>query len=821
MVGILIDSYLDPGGGLWVLAFVLLALVGWAGPSSVRTVAIIALFLPLGAARRSFQASTYESNSPWQWLDSDHTPCIVEGVIDRAPRLRSQRRIGPASGPADADWQTRLEMSLERIRHRQTFRPFSGRALVTVDGQRDDLQPGDRVRVFGSLSRVEAPTNPGQTDFREFDRRRGIHARLSVRQEEQIEVLDANHFHPGRYVASMARAARERLLQHLDESTGPLAVALVIGQRSFVDPPTRQRLLETGTAHLLSVSGLHLAIIVLIAKGIATLLRLPKAWQLVWILAVSGLYVAITGGRPPVVRAAILVGMVIFALVLRRPSQTLNTLALAALVLIYWNPENVFRVGVQLSFLAVATLVIGTPRRVTAVDRLKEEQSQRFEALIDSSRTRWHSALHLSLRWLGLALWYSSCVTAITTPLVWHQFHVISPISVVTNVVVGPMMFVALAAGVATVVFGGAADWLAVVPAAICHGSLSLIDTSITTAAAFPAGHRWLPSPPTWYVIVFYAGILASFALSAMMRLRWSGVPLLIRSFEIGSWARIAWIMTWMPTAYWLATQPAPLPAGTVEATFVDVGHGTSVVVRCSEDEAWLYDCGRLGNSDGSSRGIEDVLWSMGHTRLEGVFLSHADADHFNALPGILRRFSIGQIITPPGMLDQPGRSLAAVGDAIEQAGIPVLELADGDVMEIPGGVARVLHPPLQRLRGNDNANSLVLQVDGGGVPLLLPGDLESPGTEVMTRQPRMPPGGVLMAPHHGSLTLDAESVLQWSRPREVIVSGGQRARHPEVAEALSVRGSAVHVTADRGAIRVRIDRAGEVELRSWRNSRW
>ena len=837
-VGIAIDSILDPGGGVWVLAFAVLALVSWFGPPPIRTIAVVALFLPLGAVRRSHQESRYESDSPWQWLDAVETPAIVDGVIAGAATLRRQRFVGWGDERAESQWQTQFEMSLERIRDRQVFRSIRGRVVVTIEGRRDELQPGDRVRVFGQLSRLRAPSNPGENDLRAFDRRRGIHARLSVQQEEQVVVLGANRLHPGRVIASMARSARERLLRHLGDTTGPLAVALVIGQRSFVTPAARQRLLETGTAHLLSVSGLHLAIIVLIAKGFGTLLRLPKGWQLVWIVAVSGLYVAITGGRPPVVRAAILVGMLTLAFVLRRPAQTLNTLALAALVLMFWNPENVFSIGVQLSFLAVATLVIGTPHQGSRKDQFEAQQAQRFEALVDSSRQRWRSIARTSGHWLGRAIWYSGCVTAITTPLVWYQFHVVSPISVVTNVIVAPIMFVALAAGVATVVAGWVADPLAIFPAAICHASLSLIDASIEAAASVPGGHHWLPSPPTWFVALFYIGIVASFVIPNAFRWRlptlrkWISTEnistgtistslLSAGNLSAGTITRIVWITVWLPTAWWMATTPTKLPPGTLEATFIDVGHGTSVVIRGSRDEAWLYDCGRLGNTDGSSRGIDETLWSMGLTRIEGVFLSHADADHFNSLPDILRRFRVQQILTPPGMLERPGRSLTAAREAITAAGVPVTELADGDTMEITGETIEVLHPPWQRLLGNDNANSLVLRIDAGGIPLLLPGDLEPPGTEVLIRKPRLPPGGVLMAPHHGSLTMDAESILHWSRPRETIVSGGQRARKPEVSDVLAVTGSGVHVTAEVGAIRVRIDRSGVVEVRSWRDSPW
>ena len=279
--------------------------------------------------------------------------------------------------------------------------------------------------------------------------------------------------------------------------------------------------------------------------------------------------------------------------------------------------------------------------------------------------------------------------------------------------------------------------------------------------------------------------------------------------------------MRWIFAALIAVKTPTHLEDGCLEATFVDVGHGTCVVLRFSEREAWLYDCGRLGNHSGGSRGIDMALWSLGDTDLEGIFLSHADADHFNALPGVLRRFGVSAIITPPGMLDEPETALEVIRQAIDHSGAAVIEMCGSTTMSVGEKTIRVLHPPPERLMASDNANSLVLRIDCGGESMILPGDLEPPGTDLLVHHERPPPGGVLMAPHHGSLQMDAATVLQWARPSQTIVSGGQRARRPEVHEMLSFSGSGVHVTSRVGAIRVRIDREGQIEVRSWAESPW
>ncbi len=256
------------------------------------------------------------------------------------------------------------------------------------------------------------------------------------------------------------------------------------------------------------------------------------------------------------------------------------------------------------------------------------------------------------------------------------------------------------------------------------------------------------------------------------------------------------------------------------------MGHGTCVILRLPPNEIWLYDCGWLGNESYSSTGIDRALWSLGITQLNGIFLSHADSDHFNALPGLLKRFQVNLVITPPGMLDEAEPALIPIQQSLKHYQIDVMEAHQNIDWRKPDKFGQsgyqfpqafqVLHPPIRRLTGSDNANSLVLHLCWGGRSMILPGDLEPPGTAVLVNLPRPNAGSILMAPHHGSLRMNAASVLDWARPRETIVSGGRRASKPEVHEMLSLHGSNVHVTAVVGAIRVQIGKDGEICIKEW-----
>ena len=820
VVGVVLDSICYDGNsavvrsiwGHWWCLTTLLCLVALvqARPAVRRIVAVL-VFLPYAGFLHNHRSVSYDSRSIQTYLSAVEQPTVIRGTLDQPAVLRThETRRTPRNGHR-SPWQTELEIQVAELRVGQRFQACLGRVLIVVEGQCHDLLPGDTIEVYGKLRRFNAPSNPGERDLRPIYRRRDLQARFDVSNPRQLIVMPKtvrwqNRVH--RWIARLAIRGRRELMQHTTDATGPLAVAMVLGQRDYIDRSTRDLLLVTGTAHLLSVSGLHLAIFVVLANYLATILRLPMRLRIGCIIMLCLFYTALTGGRPPVIRAFILVGTFLISVWLRRVSQPINTLSVAAFVLILLNPNHVFSIGVQLSFLAVATLILCGQRSANhqPLDE-SERQEERLSELIDSGRNRIHIFAKQWMHILVQVLWFSASVTLVCLPLVWYQFHVVSPISLIVNVILGPCLFVALAAGILVIVTGMFHDSLAIGPGWICSVTLEWMQWVMSVAARIPYGHAWLPSPPGYWIIAFYVVLAASCLMRPVSR--WH------------AWFRYLWMGIWIPVAYLLATMGRGVPEETLEVTFINVGHGTCVILRMPQDEVWLYDCGRLGNESYSSTGIDTALWSMGVTQLDGIILSHADSDHFNALPGILQRFRVDRVITPPGMLAESEPALIPIQEAIQHFRIDVLEVNRDAIPDGLPEIFRVLHPPLQRLSGSDNANSLVLQINWQGNSVILPGDLEPPGTAMLINMPRPKPGGVLMAPHHGSLRMEAASVLQWARPQKTVVSGGQRTRNPEVREMLSAHGSAVHITAVVGAIRVRIGKHGDVHIQEWSCTGW
>ncbi len=260
-----------------------------------------------------------------------------------------------------------------------------------------------------------------------------------------------------------------------------------------------------------------------------------------------------------------------------------------------------------------------------------------------------------------------------------------------------------------------------------------------TGARHWPGNHTWVSGPANWWLIGFYGAIVC-----------WALVPRVVPPLR---WC-LALAAGW--SALGLTTSLLPWrTSDRLECTFLSVGHGAAVIVELPGGKTLLYDAGRLGSPTLAARAVAGYLWSRGITHLDAVVISHADADHYNAVPALLEQFPVGAVYVSPVMFERAAGGLKALRAAIDKSGAPLREVHGGDRLSGVGDARiEVLHPPRVGVLGSDNANSIVLTVEYQGRRLLLTGDLESPGLEdVIAEEPF--DCDVLLAPHHGSANSD------------------------------------------------------------------
>jgi competence protein ComEC len=228
-----------------------------------------------------------------------------------------------------------------------------------------------------------------------------------------------------------------------------------------------------------------------------------------------------------------------------------------------------------------------------------------------------------------------------------------------------------------------------------------------------------------------------------------------------------------------------------------------------------------MGSPEYATQTIASYLWSRGIMRIDGVVLSHADTDHYDALPGLLDRFRVGAVYVSPVMFDSVGssapRAVTALRESIEKAGVPVREIWSGNRMQFGSDASLwVMHPPQRGVVGDDNANSVTVGVEYAGRRILLPGDLESPGLDdVMAEEPYH--CDILLAPHHGSRRSEPAKFAAWCTPDWVVMSSAANDEIETAADAYKELGARIVATHQLGTIRFDLHSATPMDVVTWR----
>jgi competence protein ComEC len=798
-----IDAWLL-GGGAALIAWLVLRILR---QDRVASWALLSAILALGGAWHHRHWRLYADDAIGRMVREEVRPICVEAIALTSPRFVPAPRPTPLRTIPVGE-QSELVVSLAAVRSGNAWRSASGRAQLEIAGPPPAVRAGDRLRIMALCSRPAAPLNPGEFDFAVYERSRRVGCRLFAESPASIERLAVGgRWLPRRWLADLRAGGVALLGRHIVPERAALAAAVLLGTREQLDAERNQNYLVTGTIHVLSISGLHVGILaavffIALRTGLA-----PPRLTLIATMAITVAYAILTDAQPPVVRAAILVVAACLGLWSGRTAVGFNTLAGAGIFVLALNPSSLFLAGTQLSFLAVATMIAFQPLLAPrpTVDPLDRLIAATRPWPVRAAR---HVGGFLWRIWLtGALIWL------VSTPLGWKQYHLISPVALVLNFLMWLPVSLAMYSGLGTLLLGGTLPLGGRICGVLCDWSLEVLERLIAAGSDWPGNHFWLAAPPGWWIGLLYAVLGMAVAFPALRPGRHWLVALVIM-WTAGA-ALLSDVQLCEQLRAQLSNQARPLTC-----RFVAVGHGVSVLVELPDGKNLLYDCGRLGSPLSGVRPISSVLWSRGIGHLDSVFVSHADADHFNALPGLLERFSVGTIYVSPVMFETLPPAVRELREAIARADVRMEPIHAGQrLASSPDIELEVLHPPRKGVYGSDNANSIVLRIEHRGRRILLTGDLETPGLDDLLAEEPLDCDAVL-APHHGSPRSNPGGFADWSTPEFVVIGGrlglADRRAAESVKHSFRLRGAEVYHTAEDGCISVEISSA-EIAAHSFR----
>lgn len=582
-------------------------------------------------------------------------------------------------------------------------------------------------------------------------------------------------------------ALRGRMGERIDAAFGadaPLVRALLIADTHSIDPGVRDRFAAAGIVHMLSISGLHVAIIAAAMELFFVAVRLPRSGALCATMAVVAAYIALIGAPPPAVRSGVMLGAASVARLTQRPISTWGALALGAAVPL-GHAATVLDLGWQLSVAGMASLIAsGVLARKWIAPRLDG----------------WRAGLAT----VGLA---STVASAVTAPLVAWHFGRVSLIAPITNIVATPIVAL-LQPALFLATLCSFAPEVARFLAGAAHPMLVALNAVADIGASVPLAT--VQVAPT-----LLGALLAGAAMLA----------LLVASVSRHAGPALVTALACFALALWLPL--APHHAEGMELHLIDVGQGDAIALRTPAGRWILVDAGRAwrGGDAGRSTVIPYLRRQGGPLAL--FVLSHPHSDHVGGASSVLRALHPAQYWDGAyaGTSDPYRESLLAA----RAVRVRWHRASPGDTLTVDGVSLRVLAPDSSWMTTLDDPNegSVVVLVQYGAERFLLMGDAER-GEEqwLLSHDSAALHADVLKVGHHGSATSSTGEFVQAVAPRLALVSvgAGNSYGHPSqsVLRSLAQRGAAILRTDRSGTVVVRTDgRSLEIEQNGdrWRLS--
>ncbi len=658
-----------------------------------------------------------------------------------------------ADYPTATDYGCRVEVRiLERGLH--------GRAIYYGDASLMDIEPGARLTapvLVNSAANIRGADVSTHTS-------RGVFLLLYGRGKATVESgrTGALRYFPQR----LSRRAQKIIADVFPERTQGFMNAILLGDRFGLTAEDRIGLSEAGLYHVTAVSGLHCAFLISIMGTII-------GWNHQLTLCILGfpiltVYALMVGATPSVLRACVMLGFVMVASIFQLESDPLTSLSAALFLILLYNPFSVKSVSLQLSFAAMAGLILVT--------------------------LRLNEMMHLRrigrLRWFFLGpLATAAGVMVFTAPLSALYFGSLVLVAALSNFLCLWAASVTFALGLLAVALGffslSAAHFMAFLP----HwGALYVLGVSrLLTAVPYHAIYFTDPALKVWMVYV-YALLIACVLLKGKWRYQIAGV-LAVASLALTLWIGLR-----------------PLRGDAMHMVALDVGQGQSVVLRAGDATA-LLDCGSNSYLDAGDAAA-DYLQSAGVRTIDYVVVSHYHDDHCDGLPTLFARMRVGRLFLPDIEPDDALR--AQILALAEHHGVPVTFVREDMTLPL-GGATLTVYAPLSD--GEMNEECLTALCSAGEFDALFTADIDANTEYLLIATHDLPDVEVMMAGHHGSRWSTGGDLLAEVKPETAVVSCGadNRYGHPniEALRRLDDAGATIYRTDLQGNIHIIVESEG------------
>ncbi len=635
----------------------------------------------------------------------------------------------------------------------------------------NSLIPGSTIQVTGSLKRIHSLRNPGSFNFKEYYARKEVFFQIHPSTLRVTGTDDSG-------ISSLLFAIRKSIANQIDylhtPGTAAILKALLLDEEGDIDKGTKENFINSGTAHTLAVSGSNVAAVVFILFFLFA--RLPLKMRV--LLTISGVlfFLALTGS-PPVERAVITAVIALIAIGTGRSTDAFAILALSALIICLLNPQQLFDVGFQLSYSAVAGIIFSN-RWARNFLAEKEIESKTAGAII-----------------IFLAI--SIAAQLATIPLTAFYFGKISLISLPAGILVIPLTAGLFSNGILTLIISMFSDYAALFWAAgselMYQFTGFLVEFFANTGFSYLYSYQFtLTDLLVWYIIP-----IAGMITYRIYKGRFTGglilgmIPVLL--FLYGSFLK-----------------PDVMPEEHLSLLFADVGQGDATLMKLPNGTTVLIDAGRRNEYyDTGERVLVPLMQYLHIDTIDYGFISHIDEDHYGGFIHLAQKGLIRQIYKPFENRDREDSMLIG---AFQKTSVAIHKVGD-TTFSFGGVMFFMLNDPDDPMFStwSDNDRSVVMKIIYGNTSFLFTGDASKRQQQYLCdRFGSFLKSTILKVPHHGGKGSTQREFLFLTDPHYAVISAGAGNRYghplPETLQRLSDAGVQILRTDKHGAILVTSD---------------
>ena len=620
--------------------------------------------------------------------------------------------------------------------------------------------------------------------------------------------------------------------------------ASILGNQKEIPKGIMDQFNLTGTSHIIAISGFNMGIVALFAIFISRMvmksfprLLLRFNWQRV--SAVSAaifvvIYTFIAGAGISVIRATLMILVLMLAILLGKIRDAGNTLAMAALAILTVSPYDLFDISFQLSFSAVMALLIITPRLTRLIP-----PPDRYSSPISYTKR----LLHRGIRTILIFFTVTLSATIGTLPLILFYFNRLSTIVFLSNLLVVPILgIMAIPVCMLIILFAPFSETLAVLFIKIAGFLVKVSLMIVEYLAALPYAAVWVSTPDLWEIVAYYLFIFILLKISdewwknraAVSEAPPHPVPPDVmkrgrRHFLTLSGALI--LVTAFLAGHFFYVHDKDRNTGLLKMTVLDVGQGSSVLIRFPGEKIMLVDGGGFYDNtfDIGKYVLAPYLRYERISRVDVVVLTHPHPDHLNGLIYILENFPVGEVWTNEDLNESDiGKAFLRL---IAEKKIRQRQVSRrSGPIDIEGVRIRLLNRPNESGGDEDglsfddiNDNALIMRLTYKKVSFLLPSDISSGVEERLLRSKHDLKSQVLLVPHHGSRHSSSVALLESVAPSWAILSVGKdnffRLPHPDTLARYDSCHIPIYRTDRHGAVTVSTDGDG-MDIESYLVSR-